>query len=103
MKKKLPFGLRKIDRDKNAVDDRFDWIVNACAVILPFTTIDQLYLVFIKKETSGVSSLTWFLYGILSFPLLIYSILRKDKPMTILNGLWVIVDFAVWIGVILNQ
>ena len=102
-KKTTLFGFHIIDKDKNLVDDRFDLLVNACAVILPFTTLDQLYLVYIKKETAGVSAITWFLYGVLSIPLLFYSLLRKDTPMIILNGLWVIIDLAVWFGVIMIQ
>ncbi len=89
------------DKNKNGVDDKLDLITNICSVVLPFTTIDQLYLVYIKKETAGVSLITWFLYGLLSIPLLIYSLKRKDLPMILLNGLWVVFDFAVWFGVFL--
>ncbi|MCC7304619.1 hypothetical protein IT418_04385 [bacterium] len=94
------FGFR--DKNKNKVDDRLDWLISACAVILPFTTYDQLYLVYIEKQTAGVSASTWFLYGALSIPLFFYSLKRKETPMIILNGLWVIIDWAVWIGVVLN-
>lgn len=91
----------KKDKNGNGVDDRLDIITNFCAVILPFTTIDQLYLIYIKRQTEGVSGITWFLYGLLSIPLFFYSLKRKDTPMIILNGLWVIIDWGVWVGVIL--
>lgn len=89
------------DKDKNGVDDRLDLITNICAVVLPFTTLDQLNLVYIQKKTEGVSAITWLLYGLLSIPLLIYSLKKKDTPMILLNGLWVIIDLAVWFGVVL--
>ena len=89
------------DKNDNGVDDKLDLLTHICAIILPFTTVDQLYIVFYKKQTEGVSSITWLLYGILTIPLFIYSIKRKDTPMIILNGLWIIIDFAVWIGVLL--
>lgn len=89
------------DKNRNGVDDKLDLITNICSVVLPFATIDQLYLVYIKKETAGVSLITWFLYGLLSIPLLIYSLKRKDLPMILLNGLWVVFNFAVWFGVFL--
>lgn len=89
------------DKNKNGVDDKLDLITNVCSVILPFTTLDQLYLVYVKREVAGVSAITWFLYGLLSIPLFIYSLKRKDLPMIMLNGLWVIFDFAVWFGVFL--
>ncbi len=89
------------DKNKNGVDDKLDLITNVCSVILPFTTLDQLYLVYVKREVVGVSAITWFLYGLLSIPLFIYSLKRKDLPMIMLNGLWVIFDWAVWLGVFL--
>ncbi len=89
------------DKNKNGVDDRLDYITNICAVILPFTTLDQLHIIYVQKQTVGVSAITWFLYAVLSIPLLIYSIKRKDFPMIILNGLWVIIDLTVWFGVMI--
>lgn len=89
------------DKNKNGVDDRLDWATNVCSVILPFTTLDQLYLIYVKQEVTGISAITWFLYGFLSIPLLVYSIKRKDLPMILLNGLWVVFDFAVWFGVMI--
>lgn len=97
--------IRKVfkDKNKNGIDDKLDLLTNLCAIILPFTTIDQLYLIYIKKEVAGVSSITWFLYGILSIPLFIYAIKRRETPMIILNGLWVFVDLLVWVGVLINS
>lgn len=92
---------KKSDKNKNGVDDRLDFITNVCAIVLPFTTIDQLHIIYIQKNTEGVSALTWFLYGFLTIPLFIYSLKRKDFPMIILNGLWLVIDFTVWIGVLL--
>ncbi len=89
------------DKNKNGVDDRLDYITNICAIVLPFTTLDQLHIIYVQKQTAGVSAITWFLYAVLSIPLLIYSIKRKDFPMIVLNGLWVIIDMTVWLGVMI--
>lgn len=89
------------DKNKNGVDDRLDTLSNICAVILPFTTLDQLYKIYIEGKVEGVSALTWFLYAVLSLPLVVYSIKRRDTPMIILNGLWVVTDLSVWAGVML--
>ena len=93
---------RTKDKNSNNVDDRLDLLTNICAVALPFTTIDQLYIIYVKGETAGVSAITWFLYALLTVPLLIYSIKRKEPPMIILNALWVVVDLAVFVGVVIN-
>lgn len=89
------------DINKNGVDDRLDRLTNICAVLLPFTTIDQLYIIYVKKQVEGVSAITWILYFILNFPLLIYAMKRKDTPMIVLNGLWLVVDSLVWVGVLI--
>ncbi len=92
---------KPVDKNKNGVDDRLDLITNICAVVLPFTTLDQLHIIYVQKRVDGVSAITWFLYGALSIPLLIYSVKRKDTPMILLNGLWVIIDWSVWVGVLM--
>lgn len=97
------FRRRKHDKNNNGVDDRLDTLTNICAIILPFTTLDQLYLIYINKQTAGVSARTWFLYGLLSIPLFIYSVKRRDMPMIVLNGLWVVFDFAVCFGVVVQK
>ena len=102
-KSRGPFSLftTASDTNRNGVDDRLDKVTNLCAVALPFTTLDQLYIIYGQGITAGVSAFTWFMYGLLTIPLLIYSLKRKDTPMIILNGLWVVVDFAVWFGVVI--
>lgn len=97
----MPNFKKYKDKNKNGVDDRLDLITNICAIALPFTTLDQLYIIYIEKQTAGVSSFTWLMYGILTIPLLMYSLKRKDLPMILLNGLWVVVDLTVWFGVII--
>lgn len=95
----LKLKRKFVDKNKDGVDDRLYSISEFCAVILPFTTLDQLYIIYIQGKTEGVSMLTWFLYGVLTIPLFLYSIQKKDRPMTILNGLWLIIDFSVVLGV----
>lgn len=86
------------DKNKNHIDDRFDFLVNACALILPFTAIPQIYTIYIEKRTEGVSVVSWFLYAVFTIPLFIYSLKRKDIPMIILNGLWIAVNIVVAVG-----
>jgi uncharacterized protein with PQ loop repeat len=89
------------DKNKNNVDDRFELIVNICSVVLPFTTLPQLYTIYIERMTEGVSIITWLSYTLLTIPLLIYSIRRKELPLILLNGFWVLIDAAVVIGLLL--
>jgi len=43
----------KKDKNKNGVDDRLDVITNICSVVLPLTTLDQLYIIYIKNKLPG--------------------------------------------------
>ena len=80
--------------------DLFETFVTVCAIIVPFTTLPQLYTIYIDKQADGVSALTWLLYALLTVPLFFYAKRKKDKPMIILNGLWVIFEILVSVGVV---
>jgi uncharacterized protein with PQ loop repeat len=103
MRKHRKIKSRIIDKNHDGVDDRLYIFTEICAIVLPFTTLDQLYIIYVQKKVEGVSLLTWFLYGILSIPLFLYSIQKRDRPMIILNGLWVFIDFTVWLGVFMYR
>lgn len=94
--------LRRPNRDKNRnkVDDRLDSVVNVSAIALPLTTLPQLDMIYRQQLVEGVSALTWFLYALLTIPLWLYSLIRRDTPMLILNSLWLVIDLAVAFGVI---
>jgi uncharacterized protein with PQ loop repeat len=70
------------------------------AILMPFTTIPQIYKIWILQNTSGVSILTWILYTVLCFPMLIYGLYYKMTPIIILNILWIIMNLIMIIGLI---
>jgi uncharacterized protein with PQ loop repeat len=80
----------------------FDKFIMVAAVCYPLTTVPQITEVF-KGNTEGVSVTTWGGYIIFSFLFLIYGLIHKVKPMIVSNGLWVIVNSLVAVGVLLNR
>lgn len=92
---------KRVDKNKNMVDDRFEVFVNICSVILPLTTLPQLYTIYVERITEGVSIITWISYTLLTIPIFIYSLKRKELPLILLNGLWILVNSAIVIGLLL--
>lgn len=92
---------KRIDKNRNRVDDRFEVFVNICSVILPLTTLPQLYNIYVGRLTEGISIITWISYTILTIPIFIYSVKRKELPLILLNGLWILVNTGIVIGLLL--
>ncbi len=66
----------------------------------PLFTIPQVTEVWIGKDASGVSLISWVAYTFSATVWLLYGIAHKDKPIIFANILWIIMDAAVAIGVV---
>jgi uncharacterized protein with PQ loop repeat len=84
-------------REKRIVS-RFVMILS---VIGPITTIPQIYKVWFGGDANGVSETTWLFYVINSVIWLVYGLQIKNKPIIISSSLWVLMDTAVALGVII--
>lgn len=73
------------------------------AVIEPLTTLPQIVDVFVKKDVSGVSVLTWGLYAFFEAIWVIYGLAIKNRPIVVTNTLWIAMDLLVVIGVLIHQ
>lgn len=81
----------------------FDSFLIAVAVINPFIALPQIYGVYVEKNVSGVSAITWFLGGIFSVPWLIYGIVHRVKSHMVLYTLWIVFDMSIAIGVLIHS
>ena len=79
----------------------FETVVTICAFAVPFMTLPQLYTIYINKQVEGVSALTWLLYAVFTLPLFLYAKNKKDTPMVILNGLLILFEVLVVVGVVI--
>jgi len=95
-KKKSKQKKHIIKHNKN-----IDNMTTIVAILMPFTTIPQIYKIWILQNTGGVSIWTWLLYFILCIPMVIYGIFYKMTPIIILNILWMIMNFLIIIGLII--
>ena len=75
--------------------DKFIYLV---VIIAPIANIPQLLRVWVDKDASGVSSLSWFLFSGISITWLIYGILHKDKHILLMNTALMIMQALIAIG-----
>jgi uncharacterized protein with PQ loop repeat len=78
-----------------------DNIVSVVAVIIPFMVIPQIYNIWVLRIVDGVSLITWTMFFILTFPLLIYSIVHKAKPLITMYILWLVFHSITISGILL--
>lgn len=72
------------------------------AVAEPLSTFPQIYEIWIRHKSEGVSVLSWSLFAIAALIWLLYGLKIKDKPVIISSALWIITEIAVVLGVLLN-
>lgn len=76
-------------------------LVYVAAFIGPLTIIPQVAEIwFVDKNAKGVSLVTWLSFSVLSAIWLCYGIRRRDRPLIISNGLWLVGEMIVVAGAI---
>jgi uncharacterized protein with PQ loop repeat len=67
----------------------------------PIMTIPQLSKIWIYKNASGVSAVSWTAYLIAAIFWLIYGILHKEKPIILTYSLWIILEAFIVVGTLI--
>lgn len=76
-------------------------ITIAAGVIGPLMVIPQIYKIYAYHNANGVSALSWFAFGILDIPFILYGYAHKDKPIILTYILWCVANFVVALGAII--
>lgn len=79
----------------------YDKFIYAIVILAPITCIPQLLKIWVEKDASGVSSISWLSFSGISITWLIYGVLHKDKHILIMNAALMVVQALIAIGVIL--
>ena len=77
-----------------------DKIISVVIILTPLSTIPQIYEVWVDKNVEGLSFLTWGLYLFLTFPLLTYAFIHKNKSLITMYSLWLIIHISIFLGII---
>lgn len=83
---------------------RIRFLDNVClvfSVLMPATTIPQIWKIFRYQRVEGLSLEMWILYTIGVIPFLIYGIVHKEKPLIVLNVLWLIAQIIIIVGILM--
>src|SRR3989344_9464774 len=96
-------GLHHIYRRKNRIKDYekypsgdkwkglMDKFIYVVAIFGPIISFHQIWKIWILKESSGVSAITWSGYLLIAIFWLIYGFMHKEKPIILANILWIII------------
>jgi len=79
----------------------FDDIITATAIAYPLMGLPQIINVF-SGNTGGVSLISWIAFTVFSVIFLVYGIKNRLRPIIITDGLWVIVNGLVVIGILVK-
>ena len=92
-----------IHLSKRAEKRMINRICAVFAVLMPMTTLPQIYMLYKGHDTHGLSLSMWVLYSIGCIPFLAFGIIYKHAQLILLNVLWLIVQAAMIIGILIYR
>ena len=85
-------------KDKNHLIDELIYVV---AFIGPLMTIPQVITIWLERKVEGISIITWSSYVVLAIFWISYGLIHKEKPIILANFLFLFVNTAVVLGVLI--
>ena len=98
VKQRLKEEITRGEREASILLDKYFWII---ALAGPFLTLPQVYTIYAYKTAAGVSLTTWSAYALLNLAWLAYGVKHHERMIILNNLLWLIVNTAVALGVII--
>jgi len=99
VRKRIHKKFEKYPHDKK-LKRYVDKLVLIVAVLAPVMALPQVFKIWIEKNASGVSLVTWITLLIFSFVWLGYGILHKEKPIITTSVLWIFVQILIVVGIL---
>lgn len=90
-------------KDGNIFVRIFHRLVTIIAVISPLITLPQLLSIYITRNASGVSSITWLAYIFTSAVWFSYGIMHKEKIIVINGILGMILSTTIFFGILIYR
>ena len=78
-----------------------DKLVYFAGIIGPLMTLPQIAKIYLIKNATELSLISWASYLLGSLVLLMYSISHKEKPLIIMYSLWMVMHILMLIGILL--
>lgn len=79
-----------------------DRLIYVIVFVGPILTIPQVTKIWIEKNASGVSIISWSAYLITAIFWLIYAIMHKEKPLILSSSIWIALEALIVIGIFIH-
>ncbi len=80
-----------------------DSIAYVSGVIAPLMALPQLYGIWIQKNVSGVSALSWGSFAFFNLIFIAYGLINKEKLIIFSNIIWFFIQSFIVIGILLYR
>ena len=80
-----------------------DRLIYIAAIAYPLTTIPQIIDIIANRSSVNVSLWTWIMYDLFTFVFLWYAISKKLKPLIIEYSMWIAMQSAVVLLVVIYR
>ncbi|MCF7846321.1 MAG: hypothetical protein K9L85_03720 [Candidatus Peribacteraceae bacterium] len=78
-----------------------DKIAMVISVLGPAFTLPQIYKIYSIQSAEGLSLISWGSYLAFNIPMLVYGLAHREKVMIRMYILWILVNAAVVVGILL--
>ncbi|MBN2330617.1 MAG: hypothetical protein JXC85_02280 [Candidatus Aenigmarchaeota archaeon] len=82
----------------NKLKNAMDKLIYVVGIAGPVMAIPQLLKIWVEKNVSGVSGITWFAFLIIAIFWMMYGILHREKPIILTYAAWLIMDILIITG-----
>ncbi len=72
-------------------------------VLQPLMTVPQVWMIYSTGKVSGVSLATWVGYAVFGLAFLVYGFVHKLRPIWMTQILWLILQVAVVVGILIYE
>lgn len=86
---------------KGQAKEPFDYIVYFFTIATPLFELPQAYAIYANQSADDVSLLTWSFFLLDNFVWIIYALKRRVVPLFVTTILYLVVEIAIVIGIIL--
>ena len=104
------FGLFHLHRRKQRLEPyphpdpwkrALDRVIYAIAILAPVMSLPQVWDIWSTRSAGAVSLLTWGSWIGFAAIWLLYGFVHREKPIIVMNILWILVDVAVVAGILM--
>lgn len=75
-----------------------DKVIYCVGVVGPVTTIPQIILIYVGRDATGVSPVSFFAAAALDLPWIVYGLAHREKPIVMTYTLWFLCNLAIAVG-----